>query len=185
MLCGSKANTIREINQLQHKILPINTIMEIILIAAMAANRVIGRNNVIPWHIPGEQKRFRVTTWGHPLIMGRRTHESIGRALPGRRNIVVTRNRDYGSHGCEIVHSLAEAYAICRDEKRVFNIGGEQLYSQGLFQAETLILTILNGPVDGDAYFPDFSKNTFTKVSEEQVDTTPPYSIQTYRRVDK
>jgi len=81
--------------------------MEIILIAAMAANRVIGRNNTIPWHIPGEQKRFKEITWGHPLIMGRRTHESIGRPLPGRRNIVVTRNRHYASPGCEIVHSLA------------------------------------------------------------------------------
>ncbi len=156
--------------------------MEIILIAAMAANRVIGRNNTIPWHIPGEQKRFREITWGHPLIMGRRTHESIGRPLPGRRNIVVTRNRDYVSPGCEIVHSLEEAYALCRHEKRVFNIGGEQLYRQGLAHADTLLLTVLQDPVDGDACFPDFSGEGFILVAEEQVLAMPPYSVQTYQR---
>ena len=157
--------------------------MEIILIAAMAANRVIGRNNTIPWHIPGEQKRFKEITWGHPLIMGRRTHESIGRPLPGRRNIVVTRNRHYASPGCEIVHSLAEAYVLCRGEKRVFNIGGEQLYRQGLNQAETLLLTVLKDPVEGDAYFPDFSDEMYVKVSEEHFNATPPYSIQTFRKM--
>jgi dihydrofolate reductase len=157
--------------------------MEIILIAAMAANRVIGRNNTIPWHIQGEQKRFKEVTWGHPLIMGRKTHESIGRPLPGRRNIVVTRNRNYASPGCEIVYSLDEAYTLCRGEKQVFNIGGEQLYLQGLNRADTLLLTVLRDMVAGDAYFPEFSSEIFVKISEEYVDTTPPYSIQTFQRV--
>jgi dihydrofolate reductase len=157
--------------------------MEIILIAAMAANRVIGKKNIIPWHIPGEQKRFKKITWGHPLIMGRRTHESIGRPLPGRRNIVVTRNRKYVSPGCEIVHSLEEAYSLCRHEKRVFNIGGEQLYRQGLGHADTLLLTVLKNQVDGDAFFPDFSGQKFILVAEEQVIATLPYSVQTFQRM--
>jgi len=156
--------------------------MEIILIAAMAANRVIGLNNTIPWHVPGEQKRFRETTWGHALVMGRRTHESIGRPLPGRRNIVVTRNVNYLAPGCEIVHSLTEAYSLCRGEQRVFNIGGEQLYSQGITHADTLILTILQKSFAGDAYFPEFTTLDFQRTEIKTVPSLLPYTIETYRK---
>ena len=156
--------------------------MEIILIAAMAANRVIGQNNRIPWRLPGEQQRFRAVTWGHPLLMGRRTHESIGRPLPGRRNIVVSRNPKYQAPGCEVVHSLEQAYTLCRGEERVFNIGGEQLYRQGLAQADTLLLTVLGETVAGDAFFPEFSLTEFTLAGQEEVAGQLPYSILTYRR---
>jgi dihydrofolate reductase len=156
--------------------------MEKIIIAAMAANRVIGRENTIPWHIAGEQKRFQKTTWGHALIMGRKTHESIGRKLPGRRNIIVTRNLKYRSTGCEIAHSLEEAYAQCRDEKKIFNIGGEELYRQGLVHADILLLTVLSAPYVGDVYFPDFSEEKFTKVSEISINASPPYRIQTFHK---
>ena len=135
--------------------------MEIILIAAMASNRVIGRNNRIPWHLPGEQKRFRKTTWGHAIIMGRKTHESIGRPLPGRRNIVVTRDQHYKAVGCEVVASLDHAYSLCEGDERVFNIGGQQLYRLGIKDADTLILTVLQEPVTGDASFPEFSETDF------------------------
>jgi dihydrofolate reductase len=160
--------------------------MEIIIIAVMAANRVIGRNNRIPWHIPGEQQRFRANTWGHPLIMGRRTHESIGRPLPGRRNIVISRNTAYRVPGCEVVHSLEQAYALCREEERVYNIGGEQLYRQGLDHADTLQLTVLKEDWAGDAFFPEFSPEQFSLVDREEVAGPPPYSILTYhRRMDR
>jgi dihydrofolate reductase len=155
--------------------------VEIIVIAAMAANRVIGRNNTIPWRLPGEQQRFRAVTWGHPLIMGRRTHESIGRPLPGRRNIVISRNPGYRATGCEVVHSLEQAYTLCRGEELVFNIGGEQLYRQGLNHADTLLLTVLKDGWDGDAFFPEFSPEQFTLVHREEVTTPVPYSILTYR----
>ena len=157
-------------------------IVEIILIAAMAANRVIGNNNRIPWHLPEELKRFKTVTWGHPLLMGRKTHESIGRPLPGRRNIVVTRNRKYQAPGCEVVHSLEQAYARCKDEAKVFNIGGEQLYRQGLDRADTLLLTVLQEPVAGDAYFPEIPPERFTLVGRQEVEAALPYSILTYRR---
>lgn len=149
----------------------------------MAANRVIGRGNAIPWHIPGEQKRFQQITWGHPLIMGRKTHESIGVPLPGRRNIIITRNRNYRAPGCEIAHSLDDAYSRCPGERRVFNIGGGELYRQGLEHADTLILTVLSEAYSGDAFFPQFSEALFVKVAELPIQAVPPYIIRTYRRV--
>ena len=157
--------------------------MEIILIAAMAANKVIGRNNTIPWHLPGEQKRFREVTWGHTLIMGRKTHESIGRPLPGRRNIVVTRNPDYSSTGCDIALSLEDAYLMSKEAKRVFNIGGEQLYRQGINDADMLILTVLQDDVQGDTYFPSFSSTDFQLIGTEVVSLPVAYTIQTYQRI--
>lgn len=159
--------------------------MEKIIIAAMAANRVIGRGNIIPWHIPGEQKRFQKITWGHALIMGRKTHESIGGPLPGRRNIIITRNRNYRSSGCETVHSLVDAYTLCQEERKVFNIGGEELYRQGLEHADTLILTILSEPYRGDVFFPEFSEDDFVKIGERRIHSCPPYVIRTYHRISK
>lgn len=157
--------------------------MEIILIAAMAANRVIGRDNIIPWDIPGEQKRFKETTMGHPMIMGRKTYQSIGRPLPGRRNIVVTRNRNFKADGCEVVHSLEQGLADCREEQKVFIIGGEQLYCAGLSHADTLILTVLDREIEGDAFFPEFSCPPFELVRTEKISLPVPYSIQTYQRL--
>ena len=157
--------------------------MEIILIAAMAANRVIGRNNTIPWHLPGEQKRFKEITWGHTLIMGRKTHESIGRPLPGRRNIIITRNPDYRAEGCDIAHSLQDAYQMSSPAQRVFNIGGEQLYRQGLDHADKLILTVLQKDIDGDTFFPAFSETDFHLVDRIEVVHPNTYSILTYQRI--
>jgi len=157
--------------------------MEIILIAAMASNRVIGRNNRIPWHLPGEQKRFKETTWGHTIIMGRKTHESIGKPLPGRRNIIVSRNLHYKAKECEVVTSLDQAYTVCKDDECVFNIGGEQLYRQGINDADTLIITVLQHLVEGDVFFPEFSETDFQLVQSEKILTPIPYTIQTYQRV--
>jgi len=159
--------------------------MEIILIAAMAANWVIGHNNRIPWHIPGEQKRFRDTTWGSTVIMGRRTYESIGRALPGRRNIVVTRNAHYQADGCETAASLRQAYELCEGEDRVFNIGGEQLYRLGIKDADVLILTVLKKPVVGDSYFPDFSEDDFVLVRYKDIEAPTPYTVKIYKRIGR
>ena len=158
--------------------------MEIILIAAMSANRVIGRNNSIPWDIPGEQARFKKITMGYPLVMGRKTWQSIGRPLPGRRNIVVTRNRTFTAEGAEVVHSLQEAIDTCRDEERVFIIGGEQLYRQGLDHADTLILTVIDRDIDGDTFFPDFSCPPFKLVKTETVNQPASYTVHTYHRLE-
>ena len=156
--------------------------MELILIAAMAANRIIGRGNTIPWDIPGEQTRFKEITMGHSLIMGRKTWESIGKPLPGRRNIVATRNSEFQAPGAEVVHSLEEAFVLTKGDEKVFIIGGAQLYQLSLERADTLILTELEQEVAGDAFFPPFTCPPFELVRTEEVTGLTPYSIRTYRR---
>lgn len=124
------------------------------LIAARARNGVIGRNNAMPWKIPGEQAYFKRVTMGHPIVMGRRTWESIGRPLPGRRNIVVTRDRGFAAQGAEVVHGIDEALALCRDVPEVFVIGGAQLYDAAMPMADRLLLTEIDHDFDGDAFMP-------------------------------
>jgi dihydrofolate reductase len=156
--------------------------MEIILIAAMAKNRVIGRDNKIPWDIPGEQTRFKKITMGHPLIMGRKTWQSLGRPLPGRRNIILTTNKEFSPDGAEVVHSLNEALATCAGADKVFIIGGEQLFRHSLPLADTLILSILDREIYGDTYFPKFSTPPFTLVSSKKIQQEDSYTITTYKR---
>ena len=160
--------------------------MEVILIAAMATNRVIGRGMNIPWNIPGEQTRFKQVTMGHSLIMGRRTWESIGKKpLPGRRNIIVTRNTAFQAPGAEAVHSLNQGFALTEGEEKVFVIGGAQLYRLALDRADTLILTELEQEVEGDVFFPAFSCPPFALVRTEEVEIPIRYSIRTYQRTKK
>lgn len=158
--------------------------MEIVIIAAMAMNRVIGRGQSMPWHIPGEQQRFKKTTWGHPLIMGRKTYESIGRPLPGRRNIVISRNKHYLATGCETTSTLTAALELCADSEKVFVIGGEQVFAQALPRTDTIILTTILREVEGDTFFPVFEQH-FDMVSRELVTETDPYMIEVYRRKQK
>lgn len=151
------------------------------MIAAMAENRVIGRQQTIPWHIPDELRHFKEVTWGHPLIMGRKTFDSIGRPLPGRRNIVVTRNPAFAASGCEIAPSLEAALALCADSDKVFVIGGEQLFVQALPQTDTIILTTIARQVEGDTFLPPFEE-AFCLVSTQAVSAPEPYRIDLYRR---
>jgi len=156
--------------------------VELSLIAAMAANRVIGQGGTIPWNIPGEQARFKEVTMGHALIMGRKTWESIGEPLPGRRNIVLTRKMDFHAPGIEVVHSLEAGIALVENGERFFVIGGAQLYQLALDRADTLILTVLDKDVEGDAFFPEFSCPPFKLVRTEEITGPVPYSIRTYHR---
>ncbi|MCJ7839178.1 MAG: dihydrofolate reductase [Burkholderiales bacterium] len=139
----------------------------ICLIAALAANRVIGNNNKLPWHLPADLKRFKSLTMGHPLVMGRKTFESIGRPLPGRRNLVVTRNHGYSAPGCEIVHSLDEALEACRGTTTIFIIGGAQLYRESLPRAHRLEFTEIHAEFAGDAVFPEYSRAEWREVARE------------------
>lgn len=159
--------------------------MELILIAAVAANGVIGRDNAIPWQIPGEQARFKETTLGHCLIMGRKTWQSLGsRALPGRRNIVVTRDMSFAAPGAEVAHSLDEAFAAAGSQaEKVFVIGGEQLYSAALYRADALILSRLDQAFVGDAFFPPFPSPPYMLAQSERVAGPLPYTIETWRRL--
>jgi dihydrofolate reductase len=130
-------------------------VQTISLIVAMGQNRVIGRGAEIPWRLPADQQRFKRITMGRPIIMGRKTHESIGRALPGRLNIVVTRQADYAAPGCEVVGSLEAALARAGDGE-AFVIGGHELYRRSLPIADRLYLTYLDASPDGDVFFPEF-----------------------------
>jgi dihydrofolate reductase len=157
--------------------------MELIVIAAMAANRVIGLHNTIPWQIQEEMAHFKATTMGHTLIMGRKTYQSIGGPLPGRRTIVVSRNPQFRPHpGCIVAASLAEALACCRDADKVFIAGGEQLYRAALPLADTLILTMIGRDYKGDALFPDFSTLPFVCVDRKPLPAPVDLIVETYRR---
>jgi dihydrofolate reductase len=124
------------------------------LIVARARNGVIGKGNSIPWKIPGEQAYFKRVTMGHPIVMGRKTWESIGRPLPGRRSLVVTRNPAFAATGAEVVTSLDAALARCADLPEVFIIGGAELYRLALPRADRLLITEIDHDFDGDTTFP-------------------------------
>ena len=138
------------------------------LIAAIAANGVIGSDNALPWRLPEDLKRFKALTLGHPVIMGRKTYESIGRPLPGRRNIVVTRNADWRTEGCETAASLEAALAACGGAEEVFVIGGAQLYAAALPLARRLYLTEIRADFPGDARFPAFDRDAWRETSRER-----------------
>jgi dihydrofolate reductase len=135
--------------------------MKINLIAALSENRVIGKDNKLLWNIPSDLKRFRQLTSGHPIIMGRKTYESIGRLLPNRTNIIITRDQDYKVEGAVITHSLDEALRQAQGDDEIFVIGGGQIFEQAISLADKLYLTIVKGNFEGDAFFPDYS--AFTK----------------------
>jgi dihydrofolate reductase len=137
------------------------------LIAALAQNRVIGIENRLPWKLPEDLAHFKALTLGHPILMGRKTFESLGRPLPGRRNIVITRNRDYQPAGCEIASSIPAAIALCADVEEIFFIGGAELYKQVLSIVDRLYLTEVQIEALGDAWFPDYDHSVFSEISRE------------------
>lgn len=147
--------------------------MNISLIAAMASNGVIGRNNSLPWHLPGDLKYFKRTTMGCSIIMGRKTWESIGRPLPGRTNIVVTRDQSYRAEGVRVVHSLDEAIRLAKSIAEIdgsdeaFVIGGAELYSQAVPLADRLHLTRVHADVDGDTRLEAFREADWKEISRE------------------
>lgn len=126
----------------------------ITLIAACTENGVIGRDGDMPWHLPGELRAFKEATMGKPLVVGRTTWESIGRPLPGRRMIVVTRQADYSATGVEVVHGIEEALALVTTEPEVMIGGGATLYEALLDRAERLLLTVIHTTLEGDTYLP-------------------------------
>jgi dihydrofolate reductase len=150
------------------------------LIAAMSENRVIGSGNRIPWSIPSDLKRFSEITMGHPVIFGRKTFESIGRPLHGRKNIILTEQRDYHVEGASVVHSLADALGLCGDEE-VFVCGGGPLYQEAISQADRIYLTVVHGVYEGDAFFPDIPA-VFTETAREEVPGEIPYVNIRYER---
>lgn len=137
------------------------------LIVAMAKNRIIGANNRIPWHLPNELKLFKSLTMGHHIVMGRKTYESIGRLLPGRTTVIVTRQKDYRVEGAIVAHSVAEAIRACKDDAEVFVIGGADLFRETLPIADRLYLTTVDAEPAGDVLMPKFDASEWKETSAQ------------------
>lgn len=155
---------------------------EVIIIVAVAKNNVIGRDGSLPWHLPSDLQHFKKTTMGYPLIMGRKTYESIGRPLPGRDNVVLTRDPELDLPGCIVVHSMQEAIDHCRNEEKVFIIGGADIFRLALPMTDTMIVTALEREVEGDVYLDPIDTRTFEIVAEQMCHEEEPYQIIRYER---
>lgn len=142
--------------------------MKISLLVAMAENRAIGRDGRLPWHLSADLKRFKKLTLGHVVIMGRKTFESIGRPLPRRRSIVLSRDPDYVARGAETAGSLDEALARAAGEDEVFIVGGSQVFAEALPRADRLYLTRVHAEVEGDVFFPELDPDAWELLSEER-----------------
>ena len=149
----------------------------------MARNRVIGRNNALPWRLPADLAHFKRVTMGHPVVMGRRTYQSIGKALPGRKNIVVTRNRDFNAPGCTVVPSLEAAWKAAGDVDEVCVIGGTSLFEESLPLADVIHLTEVEADVEGDTYFPQFDRGEWreTEIARQRADERHAYPLRILR----
>ena len=138
------------------------------IIAALADNRVIGINNTLPWRLPADLKHFRNLTTGHPVIMGRRNYESIGRPLPERDNIVLTRDNGYAAPGCKVVHTLEAALDAAHGAPHAFIIGGAEIYAQTMERVRRMYLTYVHATVEGDTFFPAFRADDWREIARER-----------------
>lgn len=152
--------------------------MIVSIIVAAAENQVIGGNNQLLWSLPNDMKWFKSVTTGHTVIMGRKTYESMGRALPNRRNIIISRKSEFIAEGCEVAHSLEEALRLTANEEEVFIIGGGEIYKQAWEQADKLYLTRVHTIKEGDTVIPEIRADQWTEESEEShpADEKHPYA---------
>ena len=142
--------------------------MKLSLIVAKTKNNVIGFENSMPWHLPADLKHFKTITMGKPIVMGRKTYDSIGRALPGRRNIVISRQQDLKIEGCELFSSIEDAMKALQSEDEVIIIGGSEIFKQNLSLADYVYLTLINAELKGDAFFLDLNLAEWKLTSEEK-----------------
>ena len=161
--------------------------MKLSLIVAMATNRTIGIDKKMPWHLSADLKQFKKITLGHPIIMGRKTFESIGRPLPGRKNIIISRDPEYQQAGCWVFNSLELALQNCATEQEVFVIGGATLYAATLDLADKLYITQINQAFDGDTWFPALQTERWQEVTREDINDDSSvdfdYSFIEYQRI--
>lgn len=158
-------------------------------IAAMSENRVIGDDNQLPWHLPADLKHFKAITSGHPILMGRKTFESIGRPLPNRTNIIITRNHAFQAPGCVVIQSIDEAVEKAKEigSDEIFIIGGAEVYKQLLPRIEKIYLTIVHDEFEGDAFFPELNSSEWVETErvkhDEDEDNEFGYSFVVMERV--
>lgn len=160
--------------------------MNLTLIAALAQNGVIGKDNQLIWRFPDDLKRFKKLTLGHHVLMGRKTFESVNRPLPGRTNVVITRQKDYQAPGCIIVHTIEEALRKAENDPQPFVIGGAKIYEQALPYADTMELTYIHHSYEGDTFFPEWeaAKWQLTASEAHPADEKHPYAFE-YRTYQK
>ncbi len=137
-------------------------------VVAIGQNNVMGKDNAIPWHIPADLKFFKKVTMGHPIVMGRKTYDSIGKPLPGRENIIMTRNQHYAQEGCTIIHTVEELLKLEEKNEEVCVIGGAEIFKITFPHADRLYLTKINHEFEGDTFFPDFDESEWKIISEEK-----------------
>jgi dihydrofolate reductase len=147
--------------------------MKIALIVAMSKNRVIGSDNRLPWHLSADLRRFKAITMGKPILMGRKTHESIGRPLPGRKNIILTSDPNYRAADCVVVHSPEEAMAAAEGGGELMIIGGSSLYERFLPEADRIYLTLIDEAFSGDTFFPALDRDDWVETEREEVTDDP------------
>ena len=147
--------------------------MKLSLIVAMASNRTIGRNNQMPWHLSADLKRFKKITLGSAILMGRKTHESIGRPLPGRINLVISKNLAYRAVDCQVFNSIEQALSFSNQYPELFVIGGASLYQRLLPKADKLYLTQIDQSFEGDTFFPVINQAEWRKINQETVEDDP------------
>jgi len=160
--------------------------MKISIIVAMDANGVIGRDNELPWHLPADLQHFKKTTMGKPILMGRKTYESIGRPLPGRTNIVITRDSRYQAAGCVVVNSIDAAMDAAGEQDEIMVIGGAEFYRQVLPRTKTVYLTRIHATFDGDTVFPELNEADWCEVerSDQAADEKNPHDYS-FIRLDR
>lgn len=152
----------------------------------MAENRVIGKDGRVPWHLPADMKHFKTLTTGHAVIMGRKTFDTLDRPLVNRRNIVVTRNRDYRAPGAEVADSLDAALDVAKGDDEIFIAGGEDIYRLALPRADRIYLTLVHATVEGDAHFPEFDTAEWELVDEERHERDARHAFAfTFRRYER
>lgn len=148
------------------------------IISAMASNRAIGIRNTLPWQLPEDLKYFKALTMGHHIVMGRKTYDSIGKPLPGRDTVIVTRNADYAVPGCLAVNSLDAALTVSHGDTEVFFVGGAELYRQALAIAHRIYLTEIQRVFDGDAFFPEFDTSQWVETTRDKHRTEGPNGFE-------
>ena len=160
--------------------------MKISMVVAMDTNGVIGRDNELPWHLPADLQHFKRTTMGKPILMGRKTHESIGRPLPGRTNIVITRGSGYRAEGCVVVNSIDAALEAAGEQDEIMVIGGAEFYRQVLPRTDTIYLTRIHEAFDGDTCFPELNVADWREVerSDHASDSKNPHDYS-FIRLDR
>jgi dihydrofolate reductase len=160
--------------------------MTLTILVAVSANNAIGKNNQLLWHLPADLKHFKNLTTGHPIVMGRKTYDSIGKPLPNRRNIVVTRQKDLAIEGVEVVNDIDAALSRCADENEVFIIGGAEVYRMALPFVTKIYLTTVHKSYEADVFFPELNKEEWEEIelqyhSEDEKNSIP-YTFSTLKR---